>query len=111
MLTGKDQPNAGLVNVVSYDILVKQSKEILRLGYKVIIVVSTMSVITGMYTIFTPVNFLYGACSMKIYVQAFTDTMQHLSGGSILYCNSKYAHNPFQISLRLMLRILVSHLV
>ncbi|XP_028394418.1 SWI/SNF-related matrix-associated actin-dependent regulator of chromatin subfamily A-like protein 1 [Dendronephthya gigantea] len=37
VLTGKDPPNAGLVNVVSYDILVKQIKEIQNQRYKVII--------------------------------------------------------------------------
>lgn len=40
VLTGKDEPNVGLVNVMSYELLVKKSKEIQTFGYQVIIVVS-----------------------------------------------------------------------
>ena len=38
VLTGKDSPNAGLVNVISYDLLVKKIREIQKVGYKVVIV-------------------------------------------------------------------------
>ena len=40
VLTGKDSPNIGLVNVISYDLLVKKIREIQKVGYKVVIVVS-----------------------------------------------------------------------
>ncbi|CAB4035184.1 SWI SNF-related matrix-associated actin-dependent regulator of chromatin subfamily A 1, partial [Paramuricea clavata] len=37
VLTGKDEPSIGLVNVISYDLLTKKIKEIQKVGYKVII--------------------------------------------------------------------------
>ena len=40
VLTGKDSPNIGRVNVISYDLLVKKIREIQKVGYKVVIVVS-----------------------------------------------------------------------
>ncbi len=40
VLTGKDSPNVGLVNVLSYDLLVKKIRDVQKVGYKVIIVVS-----------------------------------------------------------------------
>jgi SWI/SNF-related matrix-associated actin-dependent regulator 1 of chromatin subfamily A len=40
VLTGKDEPSIGLVNVISYDLLTKKIKEIQKVGYKVIIAVS-----------------------------------------------------------------------
>ena len=38
VFTGKDSPNVGLVNVISYDLLVKKIREIQKVGYKVVIV-------------------------------------------------------------------------
>ena len=40
VLTGKDEPNTGLVNIISYDLLVKKIWEVKKVDYQVIIAVS-----------------------------------------------------------------------
>ena len=40
ILTGKDNPTAGLINIISYDLLSKQIKALVQKGFRVIISVS-----------------------------------------------------------------------
>ena len=42
VFTGKDNPNIGLVNIISYDLMAKKIKEIQKVGYKVVISVSSV---------------------------------------------------------------------
>lgn len=41
VFTGKDNPNIGLVNIISYDLMAKKVNEIQKVRYNVVIVVSS----------------------------------------------------------------------